>query len=369
MNTRKPKRKSLAQIRQERQKRARHNQRLTLLFAGLAAAVLIMIPFLIGSTVKTFRYTDRLSVVTKQLGEEKNQSLPQDEESASQSLAASLEELLSERDTLTAQNSQAQEKLTSMEAQISSLQQQLAAAAPPETPAAPSEPETVPAAEPAREPTAPPITGNGKTIYLTFDDGPSYLTGQILDILDQYGIKATFFVTYTEKPEVVPYYQEIVNRGHSIGIHTASHDYDYIYCNFENFKADFMKIYTYVGDLTGVYCDLYRFPGGSMNLSGRACFMADEIRTFLSQMYCIYFDWNVTNGDGEDVTADLAYQNVMNEIEGRNTPVILMHDGEKKESTVESLPRILDTLIAQGYSFERLTTASPQIQQGVKWDT
>lgn len=78
-----------------------------------------------------------------------------------------------------------------------------------------------------------------------------------------------------------------------------------------------MKIYTYVGDLTGVYCDLYRFPGGSMNLSGRACFMADEIRTFLSQMYCVYFDWNVTNGDGEDVTADLAYQNVMNEIEGQ----------------------------------------------------
>ncbi|HIS57490.1 MAG: polysaccharide deacetylase family protein [Lachnospiraceae bacterium] len=362
MDAQKPKRKSLAQIRLERQKRAKHNQRLNLLFICLAAVVLIMIPFLISSTVKTFRYSDKLSVVTRQLGEEKNQSLPQDEESVSQSLVASMEELQNERDTLTAQNSQAQEELASMEAQITSIQEQLAAAAP-------SEPENPPAAEPVQEPTAPSNTGNGKTIYLTFDDGPSYLTGQILDILDQYGIKATFFVTYTEKPEIVPCYQEIVNRGHSIGIHTASHDYDYIYSNFENFKADFMKIYTYVGDLTGVYCDLYRFPGGSMNLSGRACFMADEIRTFLSQMYCVYFDWNVTNGDGEDVTADLAYQNVMNEIEGRNTPVILMHDGEKKESTVESLPRILDTLIAQGYSFERLTTASPQIQQGVKWDT
>ena len=107
-------------------------------------------------------------VVTRQLGEEKNQSLPQDEESVSQSLVAPMEEPQNERDTLTAQNSQAQEELASMEAQITSIQEQLAAAAP-------SEPENPPAAEPVQEPTAPSSTGNGKTIYLTFDDGPSYL--------------------------------------------------------------------------------------------------------------------------------------------------------------------------------------------------
>lgn len=363
MDTQKSKHKPLAQIRNERQKRAKYNQRLNFLFAVLAAVILLTLPFLIGSIVRQSDYADKLSTVTRQLGEQKNQSLPQstapEREPASES--AALAKLQEEKDALTVQNSQAQEELASLEQQIASLKEQLAETAPPE-PESPPLPETLP-------PSLPPASGNGKTVYLTFDDGPSYLTGPILDILDQYGVKATFFVTYTEKPEIVPYYQEIVNRGHSIGIHTASHDYDYVYSSFENYKADFMKIYTLVGDLTGVYCDLYRFPGGSTNLSGRAAFMADEIRTFLSQLYCIYFDWNVTNGDGENVTAEQSYQNVMNEIQGRNTPVILMHDGEKKESTVESLPRILEDLIAQGYSFERLTNASPQIQQGVKWDT
>lgn len=361
MENRNLKRKPLAQIRQERQKRARHNQRLNLLFACLTAAVLLMSPFLIGNIIRQSQYTRQLSAVTKHLGEQKQQSSPQTEETASlSSPSLSLDQLQKERDALTAQNARLQEELSSMDAQISSLRKQQAAAVP-------SEPEAAPSCEPT-EPSAD-APAKGKTAYLTFDDGPSYLTGQVLDILDRYGIKATFFVTYTEKPELVPYYQEIVRRGHSIGIHTASHDYDYVYSSFENYKADFMKIYTYVGDLTGVYCDLYRFPGGSTNLSGRASFMADEIRAFLGQMYCLYFDWNVSNGDGENVTAEQSYQNVMTQITARNTPVILMHDGEKKETTVESLPRILDDLIAQGYTFERLTTASPSIQQGIKWDT
>ena len=96
--------------------------------------------------------------------------------------------------------------------------------------------------------------------------------------------------------------------------------------------------------------------------------MADQIRGFLSEMGCVYMDWNVTNGDGAWVSADTAYQTVINEIQGRKTPVILMHDGEKKESTVESLPRIIETLLSQGYAFDRLTPSSPLVQQGISWD-
>ena len=80
--------------------------------------------------------------------------------------------------------------------------------------------------------------------------------------------------------------------------------------------------------------------------------------------------WRIrsTNGDGAWVSADTAYQTVINEIQGRKTPVILMHDGEKKESTVESLPRIIETLLSQGYAFDRLTPSSPLVQQGISWD-
>ncbi len=205
----------------------------------------------------------------------------------------------------------------------------------------------------------------GRTVYLTFDDGPSYLTPQVLDILDRYQIKATFFVTYTEKPEIVPYYNEIVKRGHTIAIHTASHEYEQIYSSMDAFIADFEKIYNYVRDLTGVSCQLYRFPGGSttnLNLGIR-----EQIKAWLEQRGIIYHDWNVVNGDGATVTADEAYHNVVDNIVQRTHPVVLMHDGVKKETTVEALPRIIETLQSWGFTFAPLDPSVEPIRQGINW--
>ena len=373
---------SLEQIRLKRRQRERHHRILNRLFFSMGAAVFLMIPILIFSSMNQSVYAERVSAVNGQLEESLNSYPPQPSVSP---LRETLALLQAKRESLEAENALNQEELTSMDDQICNLQAQLATKPVPTEPApteptptepAPTEPAPTEPAPTEPTPTEPtpteppsPDTPQGKTtVYLTFDDGPSYLTGQVLDILDRYGIKATFFVTYTDKPELTPFYQQIVSRGHSIGIHTASHDYDYIYGSFEQFKADFIKIYSHVGDLTGVYSSLYRFPGGSSNLYGRASFMADQIRGFLSEMGCVYMDWNVTNGDGAWVSADTAYQTVINEIQGRKTPVILMHDGEKKESTVESLPRIIETLLSQGYAFDRLTPSSPLVQQGISWD-
>lgn len=205
----------------------------------------------------------------------------------------------------------------------------------------------------------------GRTVYLTFDDGPSYLTPQVLDILDRYQIKATFFVTYTEKPEIVPYYNEIVKRGHTIAIHTASHEYSQIYSSMEAFTADFDKIYNYVRDLTGVSCQLYRFPGGSttnMNLGIR-----EQAKAWLEQRGIIYHDWNVVTGDGEVVTTEEAYHNVIDNILPRTHPVVLLHDGAKKETTVEALPRIIETLKTWGFTFAPLDPTVEPIRQGINW--
>ena len=205
----------------------------------------------------------------------------------------------------------------------------------------------------------------GRTVYLTFDDGPSYLTPQVLDILDRYQIKATFFVTYTDKPEIVPYYSEIVRRGHTIGIHTASHEYEQIYSSMDAFVADFDKIYNYVRDLTGVSCQLYRFPGGST--TGLNLGIREQVKAWLQQRGIIYHDWNVVNGDGATVTADEAYHNVVDNIVQRTHPIVLMHDGVKKETTVEALPRIIETLQSWGFTFAPLDPSVEPIHHGINW--
>ncbi|MGN0398368.1 MAG: polysaccharide deacetylase family protein [Candidatus Fimimorpha sp.] len=205
----------------------------------------------------------------------------------------------------------------------------------------------------------------GRTVYLTFDDGPSYLTPQVLDILDRYQIKATFFVTYTERPEIVPYYNEIVRRGHAIGIHTASHEYAQIYSSMEAFVADFDKIYNYVQALTGVSCQLYRFPGGSTTSWNTG--IREQIKAWFVQRGIIYHDWNVVTGDGGTVTAEEAYRNVVDNIVPRTHPVILLHDGVKKETTVEALPRIIETLKSWGFTFAALDPSVEPIRQGINW--
>ncbi|MGN0298335.1 MAG: polysaccharide deacetylase family protein [Lachnospiraceae bacterium] len=209
----------------------------------------------------------------------------------------------------------------------------------------------------------PQVTG--KNVYLTFDDGPSYLTQAVLDTLDQYGVKATFFVVYNPQNENL--YKEIVNRGHAIGIHSTTHSYSQIYASYEAWLNDFTQIYNYVWQVTGVRAQLYRFPGGS-NGSHCPSNVKEQAIAYLHSIGVEYFDWNVVCGDGDVVTAEESYNNVVSTINQRTIPVVLMHDGAKKETTLESLPRILQQLKDWGYCFAPLSIDVPPIHQGESWD-
>jgi peptidoglycan/xylan/chitin deacetylase (PgdA/CDA1 family) len=206
-----------------------------------------------------------------------------------------------------------------------------------------------------------------KTAYLTFDDGPSYLTPKVLDVLDEYGVKATFFVTY--QPDYADLYQEIVDRGHAIGVHSASHKYDEIYASFDNWLADFTKMYDYIYEQTGVYPTVYRFPGGSY---GDPCqsnpAVLEQAAAYLDSKGMAYFDWNVTCGDGGYVSVYDAYKNVVDNIQPRHLPVIIMHDGVEKENTLAALPDVLKQLQEWGYTFKTLSPQVPPIHQGSTWD-
>ena len=104
-----------------------------------------------------------------------------------------------------------------------------------------------------------------KKVYLTFDDGPSIYTKDILDVLKRYNVKATFFVTGMNSAQYSDYYQKILDDGHSLGIHTYSHVYNDVYKSLDSFVEDFNKMRNLIYEQTGEEITLYRFPGGSGN--------------------------------------------------------------------------------------------------------
>lgn len=135
-----------------------------------------------------------------------------------------------------------------------------------------------------------------KTMYLTFDDGPSELcTDMVLDVLKANDVKATFFLIgeYVEKyPEVA---KRIAEEGHTIGIHCYKHDYGELYESKESYLADFQKAYDVILETTGVEAKLFRFPGGSVNPYNED--VCEEIVHEMTKKGFIYFDWNASLND------------------------------------------------------------------------
>ncbi len=183
-------------------------------------------------------------------------------------------------------------------------------------------------------------------ICLTFDDGPSIYTDDILDILDKYDVKATFFVNGKEGYD--EQYRRIVAEGHTLGMHSYSHDYSKVYADLDSFADDLYQLHTYLYELTGVDSKLYRFPGGSSNNASRVD-MARCIQ-YLNAKEIRYFDWNVSSGDasGGYKSADTIVLNVMSQIKAldADTIVVLFHDASGKSTTVEALPMIIEKIKA-----------------------
>lgn len=182
-----------------------------------------------------------------------------------------------------------------------------------------------------------------KKVCLTFDDGPSTNTDAILDVLAEYDVKATFFVTgkksYTEQ------YRHIVEQGHTIGMHSYQHKYDVIYQDLPTFAEDFYAVRDYIKEITGVDCKYYRFPGGSSNQVSQIDML--QCIAFLEEQGVDYVDWNISSEDAAGAqTAEEVVENVIGQIKNSKaeTMVILMHDLGSKTATVEALPLIIETI-------------------------
>ena len=185
----------------------------------------------------------------------------------------------------------------------------------------------------------------GRKVYLTFDDGPSVYTTEILDILDDYNVKATFFVLGKDDPESIELMQDIYERGHTIGMHSYSHKYNEIYASVDAFAEDYEKLYTFLQDKVGVDSFCYRFPGGSSNTISKIDMT--EFAAYLEEQGVKFHDWNISSGDGAPVapTVEQIKKNILTDLEKYNTAVVLMHDSAEKRSTVDALPEILEAIL------------------------
>ncbi len=215
----------------------------------------------------------------------------------------------------------------------------------------------------------PTIQEGGNVIYLTFDDGPGPYTDALLDILDRYNVKATFFTT-----SAYPGYAYCMARaaaaGHTVAVHSATHDYGYIYSSTDNYWSDFNTQNAVIAAQTGSYSNLFRFPGGSSNTVSMS--YCSGIMTTLAQQAAsygyIYFDWNVSSGDaGATTDTNQVYANVIGGIAANSaygTPsVVLQHD--VKAYSVNAVESIIQWGLQNGYSFQALSAGSYTSHHGI----
>ena len=201
-------------------------------------------------------------------------------------------------------------------------------------------------------------------VYLTFDDGPnSGTTDVILDILKSKGVKATFFVTNKGPDSLI---KREFDEGHTVALHTASHDYAYIYSSEDNYFKDLNSVGARVKRITGQESKIIRFPGGASNTISRRYsqgIMSRLTKAVVAKGYR-YYDWNVSSGDaGSTTDPNQVYLNVVNSLSRDRANMVLMHD--IKPYTRDALARIIDYCKNNGYPMERITMSTEMVTQRV----
>ena len=201
------------------------------------------------------------------------------------------------------------------------------------------------------------LSPGNKIVYLTFDDGPGPYTQTLLDVLDKYNVKATFFVC-NQRPDYQYLIGEEYKRGHTVAVHTYTHKYKEIYASVGAFLEDFQKENEIVKAQTGSYTWLSRFPGGSSTsyISNISAF-----KEALNQIGVKYCDWNVSSGDaGQTTNTSVVVSNVIDGISRHNVSVVLQHDIHG--FSVNAVEQILVWGLSNGYTFLPLTPDSPMTQ-------
>lgn len=204
-----------------------------------------------------------------------------------------------------------------------------------------------------------------KTVYFTFDDGPSKNTETILDMLAEENIKATFFVTAQQEEQAYfePLLKRIVDDGHSIGLHSYTHDFNSIYKSVDAYLTDINKLNDLIYEITGVYPEIIRFPGGSKSTVCKSNVMKEIINEVESRGYQ-YYDWHVVSGDDTSTVFDASYlaDRMIKGVGDRDCAIVLLHDSPKPVTSCEAVRMTIEALREQGYVFDKLTAEITPVQ-------
>ncbi|GIP34600.1 polysaccharide deacetylase family protein [Paenibacillus sp. J2TS4] len=203
------------------------------------------------------------------------------------------------------------------------------------------------------------------TVYLTFDDGPSGLTPQVLDLLAEEGIPATFFVLGQMAEQYPETIARIVDEGHSLGNHSYNHVYKDLYRDFDHFWEQTVTTEQILEELTGKRPTLLRAPGGTYTNFDAFYFY------YLKEAGYRIVDWNVDSGDSKrrgvpasEIIATVKQSPLRHEL------TVLLHDGQGHQETVKALPDIIKFYKDKGYSFAALEEKEDPVQFKVgplKW--
>lgn len=202
-----------------------------------------------------------------------------------------------------------------------------------------------------------PLTANQAAdgvMYLTFDDGPTARTPEVLNVLREENVKATFFVVGSDSERAKQWMRDIVADGHTIGMHSYTHEYETIYDSVEAYLDDMYRIFTLIKETTDITPTVFRFPGGSIN--GYNYEISQDLISEMLRRGFVPYDWNLSSGDAAAATvpADSLVSNIVNHASGQRG-VALMHDSTSKTTTVAALRPIIQQLRAKGYTFDCLT--------------
>lgn len=194
-------------------------------------------------------------------------------------------------------------------------------------------------------------------ICLTFDDGPSSVTPEVLDVLKENNIKATFFILdYSEQSKSM--IQRIIDEGHTLAIHGMSHDYSKIYASAEATLENFTSLQKKIKKDFNYDVKYVRFPGGASNtISRNYCegVMTEAVKK-VQEESLEYYDWNVDVDDaGSARTPSEIYNNFVDGILPGVENIVLMHDGEGHMPTAKALQEIINYAKENGYVFTAIS--------------
>lgn len=346
-------------LRHEKKMLEDSRRRRTIVLAAAAAALLLL------SIVQSFRACSYESSLSKSSSAAAENQMPNSaSENEMKAEEQSAEQTSSEKESIT-ETAKLQPSESELDTQQSQAETEASAAG---TFAI----ETVASAAASAAATeAESTVSTAKKVYLTFDDGPSSYTYEILDILRRYNVKATFFVTKHTEEGSAEKYNKILEEGHSLGIHSVSHEYSTVYASIESFASDVLEIQDYVRSVTGYSPTLYRFPGGSSNYQFKYNVTVHQCVDWLNANGFTYFDWNVSSGDSSYPPLEPG-QIAYNILEGpysvvqRSEPVVvLMHDAADKAATVQALPYVIEQIQAMGYEILPITADTTPLHHDI----